>query len=307
VTPVIVDPDYIFVTVRGKVYYNPSLTSKSATEILQLVKQAAYDYADVELNTYRSTFKKAKIQSYIEKADPSITGSDITIYLQSRQVIDTTKSKKYYYRFKTPIERGTFTNKLYSYPQITVLDSGLVNRNVFYEEVPNSFTGVDSIELLTPGRDYIAANVSITGDGTGATATAKVVNGKVISIDITHKGINYSRALVTISDDGQVGSEATAKAVLEARNGTLRTYYYDNLGNKIIVSDNAGTIDYDTGEIALNAIQPSAIVSNDYYDTDVLTFNIVSGTEIIQPLRNRILTMDENNIQTVQIEIVAEK
>ena len=43
------------------------------------------------------------------------------------------------------------------------------------------------------------------------------------------------------------------------------------------------------------------------YDTDVLTFNIVSGTEIIQPLRNRILTMDENNIQTVQLEIVAEK
>ena len=307
VTPVIVDPDYIFVTVRGKVYYNPALTTKSATEILQLVKQAAYDYANVELNTYRSTFKKAKIQSYIEKADPSITGSDITIYLQSRQVIDTTKSKKYYYNFKTPIERGTFTNKLYSYPRITVLDSGLVNRNVFYEEVPNSFTGVDSVDLLTPGMDYISANVIITGDGTGATATAKTVNGKVISIDITNKGINYSRALVVITDDGKVGSEATAKAVLQARNGTLRTYYYDNLGNKIVVSDNAGTIDYDTGEIVLSAIQPSAIVTNDYYDTDVLTFNIVSGTEIIQPLRNRILTMDENNIQTVQLEIVAEK
>ena len=246
-------------------------------------------------------------QSYIEKADPSITGSDITIYLQSRQIIDTTKSKKYYYRFKTPIERGTFTNKLYSFPQITVLDSGLVNRNVFYEEVPNSFTGVDSVELLTPGRDYISANVTITGDGTGATATAKTVNGKVISIDITNKGINYSRALVVIADDGKVGSEATAKAVLQARNGTLRTYYYDNLGNKIIVSDDAGTIDYDTGEIVLSAIQPSAVVANDYYDTDFLTFNIVSGTEIIQPLKNRILTMDENNIQTVQLEIVAEK
>lgn len=73
------------------------------------------------------------------------------------------------------------------------------------KKVPNSFTGVDSVELLAPGRDYISANVAITGDGTGATATAKVVNGKVISIDITNKGINYSRALVTITDDGQVG------------------------------------------------------------------------------------------------------
>jgi hypothetical protein len=247
VTPVIVDPDYIFVTVRGKVYYNPGLTSKSSTEILQLVKQAAFDYANAELNTYRSTFKKAKIQSYIEKADPSITGSDISIYLQSRQVIDKTKSKKYYYNFKTPIERGTYTNKLYSYPQITVLDSGLVIRNVFYEEVPNSFTGVDAVDLITPGRDYISANVSISGDGTGATAVASVVNGKVTSIEITNKGINYSRAVVTITDDGQVGTEATAKAVLQARNGILRTYYYDTLGNKIIVNDAAGTVDYDTG------------------------------------------------------------
>ena len=307
VTPVIVDPNYIFVTVRGRVYYNSALTSKSSTELLELVKQAAFDYADAELNTYRSTFKKARLQSYIEKADPSITGSDITIFLQSRKQIDKTKSQKYYYYFNTPIERGTFTNKLYSFPQITVLDSGLINRNVFYEEVPNSFTGVDEIELLTPGRDYISANVSITGDGTGATATAKVINGKVISIELTNKGINYSRALVTITDDGSVGTEATAKAILQAKNGTLRTYYYDTLGNKIIVNSSAGTIDYETGEIVLNAIQPSAVVSNDYYDLDILTMNIVSGTEIIQPLRNRILTMDQNNIQTVTLEMVAEK
>ena len=82
---------------------------------------------------------------------------------------------------------------------------------------------------------------------------------------------------------------------------------YDTLGNKIIVNSAAGTIDYETGEIVLNAIQPSAVVSNDYYDLDVLTMNIVSGTEIIQPLRNRILTMDQNNIQTVTLEMVAEK
>lgn len=304
VTPVIVDPDYIFVTVRGKVYYDPALTTKSSTEILGIARQAALDYAAADLNTYRSTFKKAKLQSYIERSDPSITGSDLRIYLQSRQKINTNMSKKYYYDFKTSIERGTFTDKLYSFPQITVLDSGLVSRNVFYEEVPNSFTGVDAIEIITPGRDYTSANVSITGDGTGATASITVINGKVISIDVTNKGVNYSRAVVTVNGDGV---EATAKAVLQARNGTLRTYYYDELGNKIIVSENAGSIDYDTGMIELSAIQPSAVITNDYYDTDILTFNIVSGTEIITPLRNRILTMDDNNIQTVQLEMIAEK
>jgi hypothetical protein len=305
VTPVIVDPDYIFVTVRGKVYYNPSATTKTANQILNNIKEAVYQYANDELNTYRSTFKKSKLQSYIETSDAAITGTDITIYLQSRQKIDTTQSKKYYYYYNTSIEKGTFTNKLFSYPQITVLDSSLTSRNVFYEEVPDSFTGVDMIEVTNSGRNYTSANVVITGDGTGAVAKPTIVNGKIISIEVTTKGINYSRAVVTITGTG--GVEATAKAILQARNGTLRTYYYDDLGNKIIVNPEAGTIDYDTGEIVLNVVKPSAVVSNDYYDTDVLTINAVPGGEVIQPLRNRILTVDDNNIQSVQIEMIAEK
>lgn len=304
VTPVIVDPNYIFITVRGKVYYNPRLTTKTSNELLDLVRQAIYEYANDELNTYRSTFKKAKLQSYVEKADSAITGTDITIYLQSRQLIDKTQSKKYSYYFNTEIEKGTFTNKLFSYPQITVLDSSLTSRNVFYEEVPNSFTGVDEIEIINSGRKYTTANVNITGDGTGATAKATIVNGKIITIEVTNKGVDYSRALVTITGNGV---EASARAVLQARNGTLRTYYYDDLGNKIIVNSTAGTIDYNTGEIILDSIKPSAVITNDYYDTDILTISAVPGGEVIPPLRNRILTIDDNNIQSVQIEMIAEK
>lgn len=304
VTPVIVDPDYIFLTVRGKVYYNPALTTKTANEIMNLVKQAAYNYAAVELNTYRSTYKKSKLQSYIEQADASITGSDIVVYLQSRNLIDLTQSKKYTFDFKTAIEKGTFTNKLYSFPQITVPDNSQISRNVFYEEVPNSFTGVDSIEISNPGRDYTYAEAVISGDGTGATAEVTLLNGRIISIKVTNKGINYSRAVVTIVGDGVDGA---AKAVLEARVGTLRTYYYDNLGNKIIVDEEAGSIDYDTGLVELDSIKPSAVVANDYYDTNVLTINVVADDEVIPPLRNRILTMDDNNIQTVQVEMVTDK
>ena len=144
----------------------------------------------------------------------------------------------------------------------------------------------------------------ISGDGTNATASATVVNGRIRSIAVTNKGINYSRALVTITGDG---SEAEAQAVLQARNGILRTYYYNNLGNKVIVNSNAGTIDYDTGEIVINSIKPSAVLKNDYYGTNILTMNIVAGEEVIPPLRNRILTLDTNNVQSIQLEMIAEK
>ena len=304
VSPVIIDPDYIFITLRGKIYYNPGLTTKTANEIINLVKQTVETYADSQLNTYKSVFKKSKLQAAIEACDASITGSDITVYLQNRQLIDLTSNKKYEFNFKTPIEKGTFTNKLYSFPQIALLDSSLTSRNVFYEEVPDSFTGVDYIEVVNPGINYLTADVVITGDGSGATAKANIINGRIISIEITNKGINYSRALVSI--DGN-GSEAAAKAVLQAKNGTLRTYYYDTLGNKIIVNSEAGTINYETGEVILNTIKPSSVVTNDYYDTNVLTMNVVAGDEVIPPLRNRILTLDMNNIQSIQLEMIAEK
>ena len=303
VTPVIVDPDYIFVTLRGKIYYNPAMTTKTANQLLDIVKQTVYSYTNMELNTYRSVLRKSKLQAAIEAADPSITGSDLTVYLQSRKLIDLTSSKKYDFSFKTSIQKGTFTNKLYSYPQITVLDSSLTSRNVFYEEVPDSFTGVDMIDIVNAGIGYSSANVTITGDGTGATAKAYVENGRIVSIQVTNKGVNYSRALVTIEGNG---TEAEAKAVLQARNGTLRTYYYNNLGNKVIVNSSAGTIDYDAGDVVLNSIKPSAVLTNDFYDTNILTMNVVAGEEVIPPLRNRILALDENNIQSIQLEMIVQ-
>jgi hypothetical protein len=219
-------------------------------------------------------------------------------------LLDLTTSKKYEYEFKTTIQKGTFTNKLFTYPQITVLDGNLTSRNVFYEEIPDSFTGVDLIEIVNPGINYTSANVVITGDGTGATGKATVVNGRLVSVEVTNKGVNYSRAVVTIEGNG---SEAECKAVLQARNGILRTYYYNTLGNKIIVDANAGTIDYDSGKVTLNSIKPISVLANDYYDTNVLTMNVVAGEEVIPPLRNRILALDADNIQSLQLEMIAEK
>ena len=62
VTPVIVDPDYIFVTLRGKIYYNPAMTTKTANQLLDIVKQTVYSYTNMELNTYRSVLRKSKLQ-----------------------------------------------------------------------------------------------------------------------------------------------------------------------------------------------------------------------------------------------------
>jgi len=220
-------------------------------------------------------------------------------------LITTNLNKRYIIKFNTPLSKGTFTEKLSSYPQLTVKDSGGVSRNVFYEEVPESYTGVDLVDVVNSGINYPdSTTVSITGDGTGATATVTVLNGKIRSVTVTNKGSGYTRAYVQFNGAG--GSEAEAAARLEAKYGTLRTFYYKDNGEKVVVNSEAGTVNYETGEVVLAAVNPSAVITNNFFDTNILTINVVPDGEIIPPLRNRILTVEETNAQSIQIEMIAE-
>jgi hypothetical protein len=76
----------------------------------------------------------------------------------------------------------------------------------------------------------------------------------------------------------------------------------------VILNTDAGTIDYETGAIYLNSfVSSTGTPVNRYYDTDVFTVNIPSEKDIILPLRNRILTIDENDPLAIQITMYAEQ
>lgn len=304
VVPEIIDPVYVFVMIKGKVNYDAKLTSKSPNQLLASVREAIYNYATEELYTFKSTFKKSKLQYYIENADPSIKGSDIDIFLQIRQKLSIGEAYKYVLQFNTPLRKGDYFQKLYTYPQVRVLDSSGTRREVFFEETPESFTGVDSIAVTNPGYNYESQPVvTITGDGTGATAEAVVVRNRIIQIKVTNPGINYTRAFVTITGDGV---EATATAKLRSSFGILRSFYYKDNGEKVFVNENAGLINYDTGRVELNTLRPVSMPDNAFYDQNVLTINVVPDAQVIPPIRNRIFAIDTNNAQSIQIEMVPE-
>jgi hypothetical protein len=305
IIPEIVDPDYEYITMTGKVTYNPSKTSRTSEEILTLVKAAVSDYNSKELKRFDSIFRKSKLQSYIESAERSITGSDIQVYLQKRQILNLGVKENLRIKFNVPLRKGDYISKLYTFPEAKVFDLTNILRDVFVEEVPESFTGIEQIVVENPGMNYTTTpTVNIRGDGIGASAIAKIVNGRVSTITIVDKGINYSRANIVIEGGG--GTEATATAILEAKNGTLRTFYLKSNGEKVIINNNAGTIDYNTGEIFLESFNAQSLVANDYYPDDELTFNIPAQSEIIPPLRNRILSIDEGDPFAIQLITEAE-
>ena len=307
VTPEIVDPDYTYILVKGQVNYNSTLTSLSANEILTYVKASISDYVDAELNKFTASFRKSKLQAYIENSEKSITGSDLTIYVQKRVPL-ILRNSTYDINFNLPLQKSDYNNRLYTTPEIQTFDVNGISRNIFFEETPRSATGIDEITVLNGGSGYFSSpTITITGDGTDAIAEAVVNAGIITKISVTNRGINYTYANITITPNGS-GSGATAIARLEAKVGTIRSYYFKSDGTKVILNTDAGTIDYETGALYLNSfVSSTGTPVNRYYDTDVFTVNIPSEKDIILPLRNRILTIDENDPLAIQITMYAEQ
>jgi hypothetical protein len=68
---------------------------------------------------------------------------------------------------------------------------------------------INRVEVTVPGSGYSGAMVSISGDGTGASASVTVENNEIKKVTITNPGANYTFATVTVTGDG-VNAECRA-------------------------------------------------------------------------------------------------
>lgn len=301
VTPEIIDPDYLYLKLEITVNYDTTKTTSDETTLTNVIKNIVNLYNDTDLEKFNSTYRTSKLQGQIASGDVSFLGSDLKTIIQKRFEPTLNESKNYTIDFNVPLSRGLYTEKLYSYPTFAILDGQGVSRNAFIEETPLSFTGVESVDITNSGSGYTdSPTVTITGDGSGATAKAVVVNGKITSIMIENRGSNYTAAVITITDSS--GSGATATAVLSASLGTLRSYYLAAAtGEKIILNENFGDINYETGRINIYNFRPLSIASNQNYASGILTLNMYPLQSTIHPLRNRLLSIDSEDPTAIEV------
>jgi hypothetical protein len=283
------DPEYLYLIVQNNIQYDPKKTVTDAESLKNSIKAAILNYRDTQLNNFSSYFVVSELQDTINYVDMNaIIGSEITVRVQKRFVPKLNQSTSYNIKYNCPIHRGTITNKLIS-TEFDVYDVTGTRRTATFEEAPQSYTGISQIQITSPGSGYSSPTVTITGDGSGATAYAKVINGRIQSIVITNRGTDYTRATVTISDE--TGYGAAVVAVIDGKVGTLRTIYYDSLAQRQIINSNAGTIDYESGIIYINDIRFLSTNSTD----GLIRLNIEAERGIIKSVRNTILTIDDND------------
>jgi hypothetical protein len=298
VTPEYVAPDYNYMNFIVDVVYDPRKTTKTAGGIQTSVYNAVLDFADTYLDTFNNTFKMSKLIRAVDDADPSIENNSIKVVIEKRFRPLLNQAKSYRVDFYVPLKKGTSLDRLYSEPSFGYVDEFNIERTAFLEEVPQSFTGLDSIEVLATGDQYTEIpSILIEGDGTGATATATIVNGKIKSITVTNAGSGYSAAVATVI--GGSGSGAQLKCVLQGKKGTLRIFYYDTNNIKRVINTLAGEIFYDEGYVTLNSFQPTSVA--DPFGT--MVFKAQPNTNVFNTTRNAILTLDSTDPAAIDIRV----
>jgi len=309
VTPEIVDVDYNFLRITVDVYYNKSKTTLSDSEIKSSVKQAILNFADTNLNQFNTYFNYSGLERVIQDFSPAFVSNEVDFFVGKKFRPNLITTNDYVLDFGFELKRGSTNESFYSTPDFTILDSSGVARRCFFEEIPSSFTGVESITVTNGGFNYTSTpTVEIVGDGQGARAVAVIVNGRLSRIEVTNPGIGYTVATVRITGGG--GSSATASAVLEGRFGSIRIAYYkpDEVTSeqtKVILNsdDNngiVGQIDYVLGKITINDFNPIA-VNNDFGD---ITVYCTPESNIIQSKLNKMLVLDDTDPSSVVVSTV---
>jgi hypothetical protein len=300
VDTIIRDPEYLYLLIENYVEYNKNKTTQTAEALKTSIRNSIILYRNTNLNKFGATFVLSKLQDSVDGVDlNAISGSETKLYLQKRFEPTLGASTTYTINFNAPLNRGTTTNKLTS-SEFRIFDSTGAIKTVLFEEVPESFTGISEIQVTNAGTGYTETpTVTITGDGTGAVASAVVVNGKIQNIVLTNRGINYTRAIVTIT--GGSGYGAAGSAVLDGKFGYLRTIYYDDNAEKQTINEQIGTIDYVTGTITINDVRILSVVPTD----GLIRLTIESGKGIVKTAKNTIISIDDTDTTSITTELSA--
>lgn len=292
------DFEFLYLLNNLEVEYNPNRTTQSKELLKNTIRNAVILYKNTYLDTFGSKFVLSKLQEAVNAIDPNaIIGCEGTVRVQKRFEPVLGKINNYTVSFNIPLIKSTQTNKFTS-SEFVVNDSTGIRRTVTIEEIPQSDTGINSIDILNAGTGYTTTpTVTITGDGFGATATAVIERGRIQRIDITNPGTDYNRAVVTISGGGGFG--ATALAIIDTKVGKLRTVYYNDNAERQIVNSNVGSIDYEKGIVSISDLN---IISTPTPD-GLIRINCGTQSSIIQSNRNTIVTFDEEDPAAIAITL----
>lgn len=79
IEPLVISPEFMYLSVSSTVYFNTKTTSLSETDIRSKVVSTLQNYNDTYLNDFKILFRQSKLSSAIDDADPNILSNDLEV------------------------------------------------------------------------------------------------------------------------------------------------------------------------------------------------------------------------------------
>ena len=123
---------------------------------------------------------------------------------------------KYMYTIPPGLKEKFFTSQWMPVLSENIVTSSAVDGRLDIIKIYNGGTG-----YLGGANSNSAAIVTVTGDGSTANLTARVVNGIITNINILNSGTNYTNATISFNDGSKTPGTNTANviAVIGPQNG----------------------------------------------------------------------------------------
>jgi hypothetical protein len=145
---------------------------------------------------------------------------------------------------------------------------------------------IDAINVISGGYSYGVANITITGDGTGATAVAIIdpVTNSISRIRVTNRGSNYTYADVTITGNGY---GAKVRAIITPYGGHGKSSPEELYARTLMFYSNIST-DLNQGMSVNNDYRQVGIIKNPRVFSDVEYYqgSIGSACFVVQTTLN---------------------
>ena len=164
VTPVILDTEYIELQLDVSVYYNERETTRSISDIREIVLETIYAYNDSDLEKFDGVFRYSKLTREIDNSDRAIINTNINLKMQRSIFPKYNVSAEYLINLINPIKPGTFnTTGFYidlDENEYFLDDDGLGNVRLYYfTQSSEKIIRNDSIGKI----DYVNGLITVSG------------------------------------------------------------------------------------------------------------------------------------------------
>ena len=172
ITPVVVDPEFLYVDIETAVRYNPNITTKSDNEIKIAVISAIKTHTDAEINDFDTKLRLSKLAAAVDGCDPSILNNDAKVILEKRIVPELNKSQTFLLQYDNELYReiplnGAFVDGTAPISSSTFTYNGLTgcsfrdNGSGILQIIQDATAGIEVVETSIGTVNYTEGSVNI--------------------------------------------------------------------------------------------------------------------------------------------------